>query len=79
MNFPKSVCTSVNEVLCHGIPDLRPLEDGDIINIDITLYKNGFHGDNSVMVKLGNVKPEIELNKIYFCDIYYIRKNLLLY
>jgi methionyl aminopeptidase len=60
MNFPKSVCTSVNEVLCHGIPDLRPLEDGDIINIDITLYKNGFHGDNSVMVKLGNVKPEIE-------------------
>ncbi|KAF3936546.1 hypothetical protein ABW19_dt0201678 [Dactylella cylindrospora] len=44
-HFPKSVCTSVNEVICHGIPDQRKLEDGDIINIDISLYYDGFHGD----------------------------------
>lgn len=44
-HFPKSVCTSVNEVICHGIPDHRPLEDGDILNIDVTLYHGGFHGD----------------------------------
>jgi len=44
-HFPKSVCTSVNEVICHGIPDHRPLEDGDIVNIDVTLYHGGFHGD----------------------------------
>lgn len=40
--FPKSCCTSVNEVICHGIPDMRPLENGDIVNIDITLYHGGF-------------------------------------
>ncbi|ODV59562.1 methionine aminopeptidase MAP1 [Ascoidea rubescens DSM 1968] len=44
-NFPKSVCTSVNEVICHGIPDKRPLKDGDIVNLDISLYKDGFHSD----------------------------------
>ncbi|WPG97285.1 Methionine aminopeptidase 1 [Acrodontium crateriforme] len=44
-HFPKSVCTSVNEVICHGIPDHRPLKDGDILNIDVTLYHGGFHGD----------------------------------
>lgn len=45
VHFPKSVCTSINEAICHGIPDQRPLEDGDIINIDVTLYHGGFHGD----------------------------------
>lgn len=44
-NFPRSCCTSVNEVICHGIPDKRPLEDGDIINLDITVYKDGVHSD----------------------------------
>uniref|UniRef100_A0A060TBT5 Methionine aminopeptidase n=1 Tax=Blastobotrys adeninivorans TaxID=409370 RepID=A0A060TBT5_BLAAD len=44
-NFPKSVCTSVNEVICHGIPDRRPLEDGDIINLDVSVYKDGVHAD----------------------------------
>lgn len=44
-NFPKSVCTSVNEIICHGIPDNRPLVEGDIVNIDVTLYHGGFHGD----------------------------------
>ena len=47
MGFPKSCCTSVNEVVCHGIPDLRPLEDGDIVNVDIVNYFNGQHGDAS--------------------------------
>jgi methionyl aminopeptidase len=44
--FPKSCCTSVNEVICHGIPDARPLEDGDLVKIDITAYVDGVHGDN---------------------------------
>lgn len=43
--FPHSICTSVNNVICHGIPDKRPLQTGDLISIDITVYKNGFHGD----------------------------------
>lgn len=44
-NYPKSVCTSVNEVICHGIPDKRKLVDGDIVNIDVSFYKDGFHAD----------------------------------
>ena len=44
--FPKAICTSVNEVICHGIPDARPLEDGDLVKIDVTAFKNGVHGDN---------------------------------
>ena len=43
--FPKSCCTSVNEVICHGIPDMRPLQDGDICNIDVTVYHREYHGD----------------------------------
>ncbi|VTJ78778.1 Hypothetical predicted protein [Marmota monax] len=53
--FPKSVCTSVNNVLCHGIPDSRPLQDGDIINLDVTVYYNGFHGDTSETFLVGKV------------------------
>ncbi|XP_072513727.1 methionine aminopeptidase 1D, mitochondrial isoform X2 [Salminus brasiliensis] len=53
--FPKSVCTSVNNVLCHGIPDSRPLEDGDIINIDVTVYLDGYHGDTSETFLIGSV------------------------
>ena len=45
---------------CHGIPDERPLEEGDFVNIDITLFKEGVHGDNSVMVQLGEVHPEVK-------------------
>eukprot|EP01082_Thalassiosira_pseudonana_P011538 g10206.t1 g10206 contig4:1430610-1431827(+) len=51
--FPKSCCTSVNEVICHGIPDERPLEEGDIVNIDITVYLDGYHGDCSEMFVVG--------------------------
>lgn len=54
-NFPRSCCTSVNEVICHGIPDTRPLQDGDIINLDISVYKNGFHADMNETYLVGNV------------------------
>uniref|UniRef100_A0A1I8PHN9 Methionine aminopeptidase n=1 Tax=Stomoxys calcitrans TaxID=35570 RepID=A0A1I8PHN9_STOCA len=53
--FPKSICTSVNNVACHGIPDDRPLQDGDIINVDITVYLNGYHGDCSKTFMVGEV------------------------
>ncbi|KAK5916362.1 hypothetical protein CgunFtcFv8_011354 [Champsocephalus gunnari] len=57
-NFPKSSCTSVNEVICHGIPDRRPLQDGDILNVDITVYHNGFHGDLNETFYVGEVEEE---------------------
>jgi methionyl aminopeptidase len=56
--FPKSICTSVNEIICHGIPDSRPLCEGDIVNIDVTLYLDGMHGDCSTMVLVGEVDEE---------------------
>jgi methionyl aminopeptidase len=56
--FPKSLCTSVNEVICHGIPDSRPLEDGDIVNLDVTVYLDGMHGDCSATYLVGEVDPE---------------------
>ena len=56
--YPKSVCTSVNEVICHGIPDSRPLEPGDIVNIDFTAYIGGVHGDTSFMVLVGEVDED---------------------
>lgn len=56
--YPKSVCTSVNEVLCHGIPDDRPLRDGDIVNIDVTAFVDGMHGDTSATVGVGAIGPE---------------------
>ncbi|KAL8549398.1 hypothetical protein ACS0TY_008290 [Phlomoides rotata] len=58
--FPKSVCTSVNECMCHGIPDSRQLQDGDIINIDVTVYLNGYHGDTSKTFLCGNVNPALQ-------------------
>ena len=56
--FPKSVCTSVNEVLCHGIPDSTVLQTGDIINIDVTVFLDGFHGDTSATFCVGVVDAE---------------------
>jgi methionyl aminopeptidase len=53
--YPKSVCTSVNEVICHGIPDDRPLVDGDIVNIDVTVYLEGVHGDTNATFLVGRV------------------------
>jgi methionyl aminopeptidase len=59
--YPKSICSSLNEVICHGIPDDTALEDGDILNIDITAYIDGFHGDSNQTFLVGEVKPEIAL------------------
>jgi methionyl aminopeptidase len=59
--FPKSICTSVNQVVCHGIPnDKKVLKSGDIINIDITVIKDGYHGDTSAMFTLGKTAPHAE-------------------
>jgi methionyl aminopeptidase len=56
--FPKSICTSLNEVICHGIPDATPLKSGDILNIDVTVILNGYYGDCSNMVLIGEVSPD---------------------
>lgn len=58
--FPKSICTSINHVVCHGIPNDKPLKDGDIINIDITVIKDGYHGDTSQMFFVGQAQPWAE-------------------
>ena len=65
--FPKSICTSVNHVVCHGIPGDRQLKNGDILNIDITVIKNGWHGDTSKMFQLG----EVPVKARRICDIAY--------
>lgn len=56
--FPKSCCTSLNEVICHGIPDSTVIEDGDIVNIDVTAYIDGVHGDTNATFLAGDVSPE---------------------
>jgi methionyl aminopeptidase len=56
--YPKSLCTSVNEVVCHGIPDDRPLRDGDLVNLDVTAYREGVHGDTNATFTVGRVDPE---------------------
>ena len=59
--FPKSCCTSVNEVICHGIPDARPLADGDLVKIDVTAFKDGVHGDNCGTFFCGDVDEDSRL------------------
>jgi methionyl aminopeptidase len=59
--FPKSCCTSLNEVICHGIPDSTVIEDGDIVNIDVTAYIGGVHGDTNATFLAGNVSEEDRL------------------
>lgn len=59
--FPKSICTSLNEVICHGIPDKTKLKNGDIVNIDLSAILNGYYGDCSRMVMIGEVSPERRL------------------
>lgn len=68
-NFPKSCCTSVNEVICHGIPDQRELTNGDILKLDVTCYYNGFHGDACETVFIGSVDESSKLLtiKTYEC------------
>ncbi len=60
--FPKSICTSINHVVCHGIPSDRILKDGDLINIDVTVILNGWHGDTSRMFWVG--KPKVLASKL---------------
>jgi len=65
--FPKSLCTSVNEVVCHGIPNDLPLQEGDIVNLDIALKYKGYYGDSSRMVIIGQTTPQRRL----VCDVAY--------
>lgn len=65
--FPKSICTSLNEVICHGIPDDTPLKEGDIMNIDVSVILDGYFGDCSRMVMIGPTTPERRL----VCDVAY--------
>ena len=58
--FPKSCCTSTNHVVCHGIPSKKILKEGDIVNVDVTALKNGWHGDTSRTFKVGNVSVKAE-------------------
>lgn len=59
--FPKSLCTSVNEVICHGIPDSTVLEDGDIVNVDVTAYIGGVHGDTNATFLVGDIDDDSRL------------------
>ncbi|MGQ0749695.1 MAG: type I methionyl aminopeptidase [Betaproteobacteria bacterium] len=65
--YPRSICTSVNHVVCHGVPGDKRLKAGDIINIDITVIKNGYHGDTSRMFYVG--QPSIQAKRL--CDVTY--------
>lgn len=65
--YPKSICTSINHVVCHGIPNEKPLRDGDIVNIDITLVLDGWYGDSSRMYYIGNVPRRAQR----LCEITY--------
>jgi methionyl aminopeptidase len=65
--YPKSICTSVNHVVCHGVPGEKKLKPGDIVNLDITVIKDGFHGDTSRMFYVG--QPSIQARRL--CDITY--------
>jgi methionyl aminopeptidase len=65
--FPKSICTSVNHVVCHGIPGPRKLKSGDVVNIDVTVIKDGFHGDTSRMFMVG--EPSIQAKRL--CEVTY--------
>ncbi len=61
MGFPKSICTSVNEVICHGIPDSTVLKEGDLVNLDVTAYLDGVHGDTNATFPVGDVDQETTL------------------
>ena len=58
--FPRAICTSINHVVCHGIPNAKPLKDGEIVNIDVTLIVDGWHGDTSRMYPLGAISRRSE-------------------
>jgi hypothetical protein len=69
-HFPKSVCTSVNEVICHGIPDMRELQSGDIVNVDVSCMLNGAHGDLNETYVVGKVDDDSKkLIKVRFIKV----------
>ena len=67
--YPKAICTSINHVVCHGIPNDKPLREGDIVNIDVTLIVDGWHGDSSRMYAVGEINRKAErlLQVTYEC------------
>ena len=65
--YPKSICTSVNHQICHGVPGEKVLKNGDIVNLDITVIKDGYHGDTSRMFCVG--EPSIQARRL--CDVTY--------
>ena len=65
--YPKSICTSINQQVCHGVPSDKVLKNGDILNVDVTVIKNGFHGDSSRMYYIG--EPSIQARRL--CEITY--------
>ncbi|MHB8849154.1 MAG: M24 family metallopeptidase, partial [Burkholderiales bacterium] len=65
--YPRSICTSVNQQICHGVPGDKQLKNGDIVNIDVTVIKNGWHGDTSRMFYVGTVAPHAKR----LCEITY--------
>ena len=77
--YPKSCCTSSNHIVCHGIPSEKVLKDGDIINVDVTAIKNGWHGDTSRMFFVGEVSPKAKklVNTTYEALIEAITNRLL--
>lgn len=60
MNFPKTICISTNDILTHGVPNLYEFQNGDIVNLDLTIFKNGFFGDNSLMVSKGEIPKHLK-------------------
>jgi len=65
--YPCTICTSINQVVCHGIPDKKPLEEGDIVNVDMTTIVNGWYGDSSETFLIGRVQPEaVRLTQVAF-------------
>ena len=60
MGFPKSICISTNDILVHGVPNKEKFKQGDWVNLDVTVYNDGFYGDNSTMVTFGEVDKEIK-------------------
>lgn len=67
MGFPKAICISPNDVLCHGVPNSRKIEAGDWINFDVTCYKDGFFGDTSITLLFGDVDPDVR-RMVNQCD-----------
>ena len=72
--FPKAICTSLNEVICHGIPNDTKLEEGDILNIDVTCILNGYYGDCSKMVAIGPVSPD--KTRVMQCSLEALTKSI---